>query len=175
MTVRESKLMLSWRTKNDMKTFYSRCVRSHLVTSGIRVVRLSENVLIKTLLFFTPNTKQLDNSVHCLPTISGLIAGQDKTNCKGFTTSPWHLITVSYIDGFWLNCLMNGYIFFLHGATAPSGTGPHYWGFTIILRHTTIDRTIPASERPQAQAQYRETTGIGDQLHYVTKIMMGLS
>jgi len=48
MTVRESKLILSWRTKNDMETFYSRCVRCHLVTSGFRIVGLSENMLIKT-------------------------------------------------------------------------------------------------------------------------------
>jgi hypothetical protein len=33
------------------------------------------------------------------------------------------------------------YLFF-HGATAPSGPGPpHYRGFTIILRHTTLGRT----------------------------------
>jgi hypothetical protein len=32
--------------------------------------------------------------------------------------------------------------FFFHGATAPSGPGlPHYRGFTITLRHTTIGRT----------------------------------
>jgi hypothetical protein len=29
-----------------------------------------------------------------------------------------------------------------HGATAPSGPGsPHYPGFTITLRHTTVGRT----------------------------------
>ena len=32
--------------------------------------------------------------------------------------------------------------FLPHGATAPSGTGlPHYRGFTITLRHTTLGRT----------------------------------
>jgi hypothetical protein len=37
--------------------------------------------------------------------------------------------------------LVNVRIFF-HGATAPSGTGPpHYQGFTITLRHTTLRRT----------------------------------
>jgi hypothetical protein len=31
------------------------------------------------------------------------------------------------------------YIFFSNGATAPSGPGPpHYRGFTITLRHTTL-------------------------------------
>jgi len=31
---------------------------------------------------------------------------------------------------------------FLFGATAPSGPGPpHSRGFTITLRHTTVDRT----------------------------------
>jgi hypothetical protein len=30
---------------------------------------------------------------------------------------------------------------FFHGAAAPSGSGPHYRGFTIILRHTTLGRT----------------------------------
>jgi len=34
-----------------------------------------------------------------------------------------------------------------YGSTAPSGPGPpHYRGFTITLRHTTIDRT-PLEER----------------------------
>ena len=33
-------------------------------------------------------------------------------------------------------------IFFFHGATAPSGPGsPHYWGFTITFKHTTLTRT----------------------------------
>jgi hypothetical protein len=32
--------------------------------------------------------------------------------------------------------------FFFHGATAPSGHGPpHYRGFTITFRHTTLGRT----------------------------------
>jgi hypothetical protein len=35
--------------------------------------------------------------------------------------------------------------FFAHGATAPSGSGPHYRGFTIILRHTTLNR-IPLDQ-----------------------------
>jgi hypothetical protein len=31
---------------------------------------------------------------------------------------------------------------FFHGRTAPSGSGrPHYRGFTITLRHTTLGRT----------------------------------
>jgi hypothetical protein len=34
------------------------------------------------------------------------------------------------------------FIFSPHGATAPSGPGlPHYRGFTITLRHTTLGRT----------------------------------
>jgi hypothetical protein len=34
-------------------------------------------------------------------------------------------------------------IFFFHGATTPSGPGPpHYRGFTITLRHTTLGRTL---------------------------------
>ena len=32
-------------------------------------------------------------------------------------------------------------VFFFHGATAPSGSGPHFRGFTITLRHTTFGRT----------------------------------
>ena len=32
---------------------------------------------------------------------------------------------------------------FSHGATAPGGPGrPRCWGFEIILRHTTLDRTL---------------------------------
>jgi len=32
--------------------------------------------------------------------------------------------------------------FYYHGATAPSGLGPpHYQGFTITLKHTTLART----------------------------------
>ena len=37
--------------------------------------------------------------------------------------------------------------FFSHGAAAPSGPGlPHFGGFTITLRHTTLGRT-PLDER----------------------------
>jgi hypothetical protein len=40
----------------------------------------------------------------------------------------------------WERKCMN--IFPFHGATAPTGPGaPHYRGFAIILRHTTIGRT----------------------------------
>jgi hypothetical protein len=36
----------------------------------------------------------------------------------------------------------NIFVFVPHGATAPSGPGPpHYRGFTITLRHTTVGRT----------------------------------
>jgi len=37
--------------------------------------------------------------------------------------------------------------FFFHGATTPSGPGlPHYRGFTITLRHTTLFWTSDQSE-----------------------------
>jgi len=37
---------------------------------------------------------------------------------------------------------LNKFIIFLYGATATSGPGPpHFRGFTITLRHTTIGRT----------------------------------
>ena len=32
-------------------------------------------------------------------------------------------------------------MYFFHNETAPSGPSPHYGGFTITLRHTTISRT----------------------------------
>jgi hypothetical protein len=36
-----------------------------------------------------------------------------------------------------------GFLFIkpFHGATAPSGSGPHYQGFMITLRHTAVGRT----------------------------------
>ena len=83
-------------------------------------------------------------------------------------------------------------IIIFHGARAHSGPGPpHYRGFTIILRHNTLDRTplyewsarrrdlylttftrksmppagfepaIPASERPQTHALHRAATWLG--------------
>jgi hypothetical protein len=48
--------------------------------------------------------------------------------------------------------------FFLHGATAPSGPGPpHYRGFTITLRHTTLGRT-PLDEGPASRRDLYLTT-----------------
>ena len=41
-----------------------------------------------------------------------------------------------------------------HGATAPSRPGPHYRGFMITLRHTTLGRT-PLDEGP---ARRRDNT-----------------
>jgi hypothetical protein len=81
-------------------------------------------------------------------------------------------------------------IFLLHGSKEPRGAGvPHFRGFTITLRHTTLGRTpldelsvrrkdlclitynthkrqtgfepaIPASERPQTHALDRAVAGI---------------
>jgi hypothetical protein len=49
--------------------------------------------------------------------------------------------SASAADSFSLNNLRNHHFFF-HGATAPSGPGPpHYRGFTITLRHTTLGST----------------------------------
>jgi len=51
------------------------------------------------------------------------------------------------IAKYWASlCLLNGTVnivdFFVHSDTAPSGPGPpHYRGFTITLRNTTISRT----------------------------------
>ena len=82
-----------------------------------------------------------------------------------------------------------------HGATAASGPGhPHCQGFTITLRHTTLNRTpldewsarrrdfyltahnthttqtfepkIPASERPQNHTLDHAATGIGESIPY---------
>ena len=40
-------------------------------------------------------------------------------------------------------------IFFSYGATAPSGPGPpHYQGFTITLRHTTLGRILWMNDQP---------------------------
>jgi hypothetical protein len=47
---------------------------------------------------------------------------------------------------------------FSHGATAPSGSRPpHYRGFTIILRHTTLGRT-PLDERSARRRDLQLTT-----------------
>jgi hypothetical protein len=41
---------------------------------------------------------------------------------------------------------------FFHCATAPSGSGPpHYWGFIITLRHTTLAGLLWTSDQPDAQ------------------------
>ena len=38
--------------------------------------------------------------------------------------------------------LIQALVFFFHGTTAPSGPGPpHFRGFTITLRHTTLSKT----------------------------------
>jgi hypothetical protein len=33
------------------------------------------------------------------------------------------------------------FIFFFHGSSTPSGSGPHFRGFMITLRHTTLGIT----------------------------------
>ena len=49
-------------------------------------------------------------------------------------------------------------ILFCHGETAPSGPGPpHYRGFTIPLRHTTLGRT-PLDERSARRRDLHLTT-----------------
>jgi len=44
-----------------------------------------------------------------------------------------------------------------HGATAPSGPGPHYQGFAITLRQTTLGRT-PLDERSAPRRDLYLTT-----------------
>ena len=49
---------------------------------------------------------------------------------------------------------------FLHGATGPSGPGPpHYRGFTITLRHTTVGRA-PLDEWSASTWQHSQDTNI---------------
>jgi hypothetical protein len=49
-------------------------------------------------------------------------------------------------------------IFFSNGSTAPWGPRPpHYWGFTITLRHTTLGRT-PLDEWPARRRDLYLTT-----------------
>ena len=52
------------------------------------------------------------------------------------------------------------YLPFFHGATAPSRPGPpHYRGFTITLRHTTLGRTPWTTDRPIAETStWQQTT-----------------
>jgi len=49
---------------------------------------------------------------------------------------------------------------FFHGATAPSGLGPYYRGFTTKLRHTTLGRTpgLVASPTWQNTTHTRQTS-----------------
>jgi hypothetical protein len=50
------------------------------------------------------------------------------------------------------------YFFFRHGALAPSGpVPPHCRGFTIVLRHTTLDRTLWTIDQPVARDLYLTT------------------
>ena len=47
----------------------------------------------------------------------------------------------------------------IHGATAPSGSGPpHYRGLAITLRHTTLDRTPLDGDQPNAKASTSQHT-----------------
>jgi len=48
--------------------------------------------------------------------------------------------------------------FIFHGTTEPSDPRPpHYWGFTITLRHTTVDKT-PLDEWPARRRDLCLTT-----------------
>jgi hypothetical protein len=59
----------------------------------------------------------------------------------GFNPQTMQPVASSYSNYAIPATLVNVRIFF-HGATAPSGPGsPHYWGFTITLRCTTLCRT----------------------------------
>jgi len=40
---------------------------------------------------------------------------------------------------------------YIHGATAPSGPGPHCASFTIVLKHTTLCKLLWASDQPDAE------------------------
>jgi hypothetical protein len=59
----------------------------------------------------------------------------------------YNTLTLSYVIFLNLNSLISQtleacMIFFFNGATAPSGPRPpHYRGFTITLRHTTVGGT----------------------------------
>ena len=50
------------------------------------------------------------------------------------------------------------FAFLYHGATAPIGPGrPHYRGFKITLRHTTLGRTPPEEWSTRHRELYRTT------------------
>jgi len=64
------------------------------------------------------------------------------------------------------------------GATAPSGPGPHYGRFTILIGHIALGRTplefeptIPASERRHTHALDRVATGISSMSRYINVIL----
>jgi hypothetical protein len=58
------------------------------------------------------------------------------------------LFTSNKITGPLKNLSM--FIIFFYGATATTGPGPpHFRGFTITLRHTTIGRTLWTSDHPR--------------------------
>jgi len=54
--------------------------------------------------------------------------------CSVASVSPTSYVRAHIVS------LIAGY-FFYHGTTTPSGPRPHYRGFTIILRHTTVGWT----------------------------------
>jgi hypothetical protein len=78
--------------------------------------------------------------IMCFSCVSGCLYSFTKR--KVFYVQGMSLVLASRLLSGWgeLRCMML-HIFF-HGATAPSGPGPpHYRGFTITLRHTTLSRT----------------------------------
>jgi len=59
-------------------------------------------------------------------------------------SETWHILATPLTEpnGTWSNLPSYIYIYIFHGATAHSGSSPpHYPGFMIILRHTTLGRT----------------------------------
>jgi hypothetical protein len=71
------------------------------------------------------------------------VSTHNQAQAVSFTKSDWRLIRVVYFMPVESHCWCNLYKeTFPHGTTAPSGSRPpHYWGFTITLRHTTVGRT----------------------------------
>jgi hypothetical protein len=57
-----------------------------------------------------------------------------------------------------INAQLYRYLFFSHGATAPSGPGLfHYGVFTVTLRHTTLGRTLLDERSARCRVPYLTT------------------
>jgi hypothetical protein len=79
------------------------------------------------------------------------LVGSKQTTCllnQDFIALLWHTERM-WKKEYHINYL---FIIYFHGSTARIGPGPHYRGFTITLRHTTLGRTagqvISLKQRP---------------------------